>query len=375
MMAAKPVLDTFIDVNILFLLAFSLWWLLQAVIRHSRLKQGYALQLKLLKAALALTILSPILAFLAVSVGHGLWPDQPITLRDIAVAAYLRGDISLSAAEFEALLNARNRAWVTLFEGQSPWIVAAAAALLAGALLHFVRTLRSLAAVRKSVRGSYLWRRTRKVDIRLSDTVAIPFATRGLVRRYVVLPSSLVTRPRELRIVLAHEFQHLRDGDVEWELTFEFLRPLMYWNPAFGAWKRAFDRLRELGCDQALLARRRIAPREYANCLLDFRLRRMRGTLPKVMHVAFIRTGTGIAKRAFEERILALENAPDCKRGMAFASVLAGVFAIGACLAAASIRQPGDWSQDRLMLSTIVNLERLEAINRGYSLGSRNARP
>ena len=26
-----------------------------------------------------------------------------------------------------------------------------------------------------------------------------------------------------------------------------------------------------------------------------------------------------------------------------------------------AIQRPGDWSQDRLMLSTIVNLERLEA--------------
>jgi hypothetical protein len=45
---------------------------------------------------------------------------------------------------------------------------------------------------------------------------------------------------------------------------------------------------------------------------------------------------------------------------------LAGVLAVGVSMAAASVRQPGDWSQDRLMLSTIVNLERLEAINRRY---------
>jgi len=32
-------------------------------------------------------------------------------------------------------------------------------------------------------------------------------------------------------------------------------------------------------------------------------------------------------------------------------------------LAALAIQRPGDWSQDRLMLSTIVNLERLEARN------------
>lgn len=31
--------------------------------------------------------------------------------------------------------------------------------------------------------------------------------------------------------------------------------------------------------------------------------------------------------------------------------------------ASVAIQKPGDWSQDRIMLSTIVNLERLEAVN------------
>ena len=31
--------------------------------------------------------------------------------------------------------------------------------------------------------------------------------------------------------------------------------------------------------------------------------------------------------------------------------------------AAVAIQKPGDWSQDRIMLSTIVNLERLQAVN------------
>jgi len=32
-------------------------------------------------------------------------------------------------------------------------------------------------------------------------------------------------------------------------------------------------------------------------------------------------------------------------------------------LSALSIQKPADWTQDRLMLSTIINLERLETIN------------
>jgi hypothetical protein len=42
----------------------------------------------------------------------------------------------------------------------------------------------------------------------------------------------------------------------------------------------------------------------------------------------------------------------------------------GVLLSAMAIQSPGDWSQDRLMLSTIVNLERLDEINRMSTFGS-----
>ena len=50
---------------------------------------------------------------------------------------------------------------------------------------------------------------------------------------------------------------------------------------------------------------------------------------------------------------------------LVFALLTAPLLALTLTVAVA-IQKPGDWSQDRLMLSTIVNLERLEAINRRY---------
>lgn len=49
-----------------------------------------------------------------------------------------------------------------------------------------------------------------------------------------------------------------------------------------------------------------------------------------------------------------------CTRRVFGALVLC--LALGIGVLATTVRQPGDWSQDRLMLSTIVNLERLDAI-------------
>ncbi|MXQ07415.1 biotin transporter BioY [Alphaproteobacteria bacterium GH1-50] len=364
MMAMKPALDLFIDANIVFLLAFCLWSVVQALVSRTVLKHNYPAQLRLMKIALIVTMISPVMAHVAVSAGQFLWPKTPITVSDIAVASYLRGEISIPAVEFEALLNMRGRVLDALFAGEAPWLMALIAVFAAGALVQGIRLTASAASVGRAVGNSYVWRRIGRVDIRLSDTVSVPFAARGFRRHYVVLPSTLVTEPREMRLILAHELQHLRDGDVEWELAFEVMRPLMFWNPAFGFWKRSFDKLRELSCDQKVVARQRIGSQDYMDCLIGFCERQVTGPLPRAMHVAFFRAQDRSSKHAFRERIMALTNRPNSARMRLALPVLSCLLAVGVSLAAASVRQPGDWSQDRLMLSTIVNLERLEAINR-----------
>lgn len=360
MTAMKPVLDLIIDANILFLLAFCFWKLVQTAVRASWLKHDFPAQLRLLKMALVLTLVSPVLAYLAIVSSQGFWPKTPITVSDIAVAAFLRGDIAIPAVEFEALLNTRGRWMDALVAGQLPWMTVVLALLTAGAFVHLVRSIRAIMNVQETLRRSFVWRRTKRVDIRISDTVFVPFAVRGLFRRHIVLPSNLVTEPRHMRFILAHECQHVRDNDVEWELAFELLRPLMFWNPAFFLWKRAFERLRELSCDQAVIIRRSIPFQEYTDCLLDFCERRVTGPAPRALHVAFFRSG---AKCELMDRVMSLQNVAK-QRHWASVPVLSLFLMLGVSLAAASIRQPGDWSQDRLLLSSVVNLERFAAINR-----------
>lgn len=362
MTAMTPAIDLFIDANILLLLAFCLWRVAQFFLQRTALRHDHGFQAGLLKTVLLITLLSPILGLGFTSLGNYLAPDTPTTLSDIAVAAYLGGSIAMPAVDFEALLNTRRTFVETFSAGKVSW----AAPLLAGFAVVSValtlRLLRSALCVRRTLADSYLWRRTGRVDIRLSDRITVPFAARGLRRRHVVLPTSLLTRPRDLRVVLAHEFQHLRAGDVEWELALEALRPLVFWNPAFILWKRAFEKLRELSCDQRVLASRCITPHEYAACLLTFCARRRTG--PALARVAFVSVAPNTPKRVLEHRILSLYRLPSFRHTRPMLAALALVLALGIGSIAATVRAPGDWSQDRLMLSTIVNLERLDAITR-----------
>ena len=361
MTAMKPVLDFIVDANVVFLVAFGLWALTQLALQKSRWKSDYALQLKLLRIVFLCVVFSPVLSFLSLKMSHAIWASAPFTVSDLVVAAYLRGEIAMPAVEFEAMLNTRSRIFDSVLAGEMPWLTAIIGAIVLGACALVVQAIWTVVHIHRLVTQSYVWRRTRTTDIRLSDTVSIPFAVRGPFRRHVILPSNLLLHQREMRLVLAHEFEHLRQGDVEWELVFELLKPFLYWNPVFQLWKRAFARLREFNCDRAVLQTRKISPREYADCLLKFCGKKATGTLVERMNVGLVRTRSRGARLALEDRLVALQRVHENHSSRQVLWLATGVLAVGVFLAAASVRDPGDWSHDRLMLSTVVNLERMEA--------------
>lgn len=364
MTAVKPVLDAYLDLNVVLALSALIWLAARAALGPTGLRHNFVVQLRVLKALCLCVLLSPLLALAVTALSAQIWPGRAVAIGDIAVAAYLRGDIAMPATQFEALLNTRQR-WVDLvLSGQSPVLTGLVAVLILAALRILARTVRDALAIRETVLNSFFWRRSARVDVRLSDRITVPFAVRGLRRRHVVLPSHLLDTPRELRFALAHELEHVRARDVEWELGFELLRPLLFWNPAFWLLKYQFSRLRELSCDQSVVMRRGIDARDYTKCLLDYCARTVAQGRPRVLNVALVPGGK--AKRVLRQRVIALADAPRLNAPVpAFFLATTLIFAVLVAFAAASFRQTQDWSHDRLMLSTVVNLERLEARNNG----------
>jgi beta-lactamase regulating signal transducer with metallopeptidase domain len=170
----------------------------------------------------------------------------------------------------------------------------------------------------------------------------------------------------DMGIALAHELQHLRQSDTGWEIGLELLRPLFFWNPVFSLWKRQMESLRELACDQQLLARGRTAPRAYADCLLRVcaaslgagpQGRSVAVTVPLVLAAS---PGNHRRAAALEARLTALLDAgvPQPRRWVG--ALALSVLLFGLSIAAVGVQRQGGWSQDRLMLATIVNLERLD---------------
>ncbi|WP_170559560.1 M56 family metallopeptidase [Ruegeria atlantica] len=364
MTAVKPVLDAFLEFNVVLGVSALIWLTARAVLTRSSMRFESVAQLRSLKALCICVVLSPILAMGVSAVVGFLWPGRAVALGDLAVAAYLRGEIAMPAAQFETLLNTRERWLDHVLSGSSLVVTFALIAFAFVSTVLTVRVVRDAWAIRKAVRSSFLWRQSSKVDIRLSDRITVPFAVRGLRRRHVVLPSHLLNTPREMRFALAHEFQHIRALDVEWELGFELLRPLLFWNPAYLVIKHQFDRLRELACDQSVVSRKGIDAKDYTACLLDYCSRSLTINSPRILHVALV-NGTK-AKHVLRLRVIALTEAPATTPPLP--AVFLGLtlsLATVLAISSASVRQTQDWSHDRLMLSTVVNLERLEARNQG----------
>ncbi|MCX8509463.1 MAG: M56 family metallopeptidase, partial [Rhodobacteraceae bacterium] len=197
-----------------------------------------------------------------------------------------------------------------------------------------------------------------------------PFSTRGLRRRIVVLPSSMLAEPDDLRIALGHELQHLRQHDVDWEIGMELLRPFFFWNPTFYLWRRQVEELRELSCDRQVLERKGYDVASYCQCLLRVchnSLKRKRLFAISTPVVALVQTENRLfghrSAQVLRQRMVSLIDGKAERHPRILAGLMLAPLVGLTLLAAISIQRPGDWSQDRLMLSTIINLERLAEMN------------
>ncbi|MCV6591723.1 MAG: M56 family metallopeptidase [Silicimonas sp.] len=376
MIATEALLDAFLNANILICIAYLFWLGLRSMMPALGLKHAYSAQLRLLNTVFLMVVAAPLIAFgFSMLQRSGLTPGVSVNLSDAVVAYYLNGGFEMKASEFQGLMLARDTFLLNLTSGAGLIAQGVILAFLVGFVIGMVRLVCSMVCLYRIVRQSYGWRSFGRLRLRLSDKTLVPFSTRGLWHYYVVIPSDMLANPHELKVSLAHEFQHIRQGDLEWEILLEALKPFFFLNPAYHAWKHRVEDLRELTCDSQVLASGRIGLRAYCDTLLSVgekTLRRDRAfviAVPKVTLVTADRSTGRSGKPSFlERRITSVLDARRPARKLAFVLLAAPLMA-AMVLTTIAIQRPGDWSHDRLMLSTVVNLERLDEINRTASFG------
>ncbi|MEL6585225.1 MAG: M56 family metallopeptidase [Pseudomonadota bacterium] len=357
--------------NAAILLSVALLWLANGLIGPLGLTRDWALRRRLTTTAWVSALVLPAFAFMA---PHWL-PTSGMNATDLLVAHFLRGNIDITATELAAILSLRNTVPQALLTPTTPIWTGLVLVLSAAALLRAAYIARSAWRLHRTLAATTVLRHIGRVTIHISSDCAVPFASRGLTRYHVVLPAYLVTDARAFRIALGHELQHIRQGDPLLELAVAALSPIFALNPAFWALARHTRRLREHDCDAACVARPRGNTRDYSLTLLAVANRASADRFaPGTFSVPFLgrrQMGHRATRSQLGNRIELLAQGPGRRANLVTTAAL--ICALCAALAGTAwlLRSPTDWSHERLELSSVLNLERLETIN---TLGQRPLR-
>jgi len=372
MIQINSILDAYIDANLLLIFAFSMWIVVRFLVAKLGMSHAYTTQLKLLNGVFLAVALSPFFVFgFGQILQSGVVSNEfSLNLSDFVLAQYLNGSIEMKPTQFENILGMRDAFTDNLLGLKTTTSIVIAAFLASGFAAVVTRTTLSVIRLRRIIRNSFAWRRFGNIHLLLSDTTHVPFSTRSLRKHFIVIPSGMLAQNDDLRMALGHEFQHLRQGDIEWEITLEMLKPLFFWNPAFLFWKRQVEHLRELTCDQQVLSRKGYDVQAYCECLLRVchnslrKTNRLQIIVPSVAFVQVDRSLFGSQSvRFLRHRMTSLFDADLGDRyNKSFRLLLVPLMGI-IILTSLAIQKPNDWSQDRIMLSTIINLERLDVRN------------
>lgn len=367
-MGLERFVDLLIDANLLVLVAALALVATDACLCAMGYRRAYTARLRLLIGTMTGIALLPALVWIVQSVFIMRTPH----LTDYLLTQYLKGNIEVSAIRFEWFLSLRETILSAVGLGNNVIIYSLVLAALSLMAVRATYVLLSAVKVAAIVRSAHRIKSIGRVSVMVSDTVSVPFSTRGLRKFYVVVPQSIVMDPRTLSVSIAHELQHIRQKDVTSEVVVAALSPLFIINPFFWFMVRRLRKLRELACDFSCLRRSRFTTRRYAQALLAVaRQATAQKQLNKMgsFSVAFVGPKTPFArstKSSLARRVTALANGEAAGPNRFVAQVLmlstVGVMLFGAL---ALQTKPG-WSHDRIMLSTVVNLERLDVHNSAF---------
>ncbi|WP_412755140.1 penicillin-binding transpeptidase domain-containing protein [Legionella pneumophila] len=134
-------------------------------------------------------------------------------------------------------------------------------------LFRSYKVLLSLGSLRALLAEAIPYRTSGKLVIKVSRRCHIPFSVVLFNKAYIVLPVSLFSSSKNVKMAIAHEGQHHRNGDCLWAYFIEALRIIFWGNPGVTRWSHILSELQECSCDEVLVGQPRISAHDYGSCL------------------------------------------------------------------------------------------------------------
>ncbi len=129
--------------------------------------------------------------------------------------------------------------------------------------------LRQLHKIINIIKEAHFIRRQGRIRILTHPHLVIPFSFYFPGSAFVILPSSLLTNAKHLRMVISHEIQHHRQGDTFWVYLLWGLRTLCFFNPGIYFWDHKISEIQEFACDETLTGHKGFDSQAYAGCLFE----------------------------------------------------------------------------------------------------------
>ena len=138
-----------------------------------------------------------------------------------------------------------------------------------GLFVVLARVAMDARSIVRIIAGAHRVRRRGCWKILASETVEVPFSFWLPGQYFIVVPSSLILRPYDLRVAIRHEAQHHRQWDTRLLYLTPLAKALFYWNPAAHLLGRRILEWQEFACDEGVIGRRPHAADAYCRCLLS----------------------------------------------------------------------------------------------------------
>lgn len=365
MIRPEALMNLLIDANLALMIAALAFALIEGCMRLAGHGRAYSARLRLVMASVYVVALSPLILFAFRSWGGTEIPG----FSDVMISQFLKGNISIHPILFDDLLSARSSAIAMVAEGRAPLLILLAFLLIGAAIARAVYVGLNLFQVTSLVRGAIILRRIGRVHVMVSDRVHVPFSTRGLRNFYVVLPQDILMDAPVVKVAIGHELQHIRQRDLECEILAALLSSLFVLNPAFWYLSQKLRALREFACDFEYMRRSGCARADYARSLVKVAEAAFLQAPQRTMFafsVPFVgrsRLFSRTARSGLKARVNVLAAGETGKPGLmlnlGLMVVLSGVILSGTAM----LHKSTGWSHDRIMMSTVVNLERLNVRN------------
>lgn len=110
----------------------------------------------------------------------------------------------------------------------------------------------------------------RRVKVYVTSKQLSPFSG-GIINPYIVIPFDMAKgwNDEKCRIILCHEYVHIRSGHIIWSALFSLLRIYWWANPLVYLCERQFHEDMEMACDGKCVCYAQVSMAAYGNVLLE----------------------------------------------------------------------------------------------------------